>query len=582
MTHICYIYIYSYRLLKNVGITFDHNFVFQMEDGCLRIEKSDALPKDFFGNGVYSVSAIVGNNGAGKTSALRFLMEAVVEGYRIQDMAGVIVYENSGKIFVYQTESQKNSRLRIESTMPYTKIRNLMSIPVMYYSGHFSPLYDRDDILASELSGSYIASDQWLLVHDLLNYSNYDSIYMVGRMASYIWAYRAQNNARICELLMLDDIGELIRDLRLPRYILIGYNDSGGEFLANDYRDKIAVQKFVNQSRDIKQNTIARLIYTNFINLIAEKRNESDIYLGLLDSWQKVPKSSDILNDLVAFANRKDVGETERKMLLSVHYVLNKLVTICNYDDNSNVFYVEIEKGKDQLRELIEEIFNSHFYLTSRFFDIYYSHGLYTNTVLSSGEQEMLNLLSRLYFGITLQPIRIGNRQSPALIILDEAEIGFHPEWQRKYVNLLLQFLNTKMLVKPGVHFQLVITSHSPIILSDIPLCCVNILQKNENQETEVRKGESETFGENVFNLYCRAFVMKDGLVGAFASAKIKDLYDRIGEGDSSTATLREVMMIGDERIKNYLLSEMSRHDKDFIDSYYQRRLGNIVEDEEN
>ena len=177
MTHICYVYIYSYRLLKNVGITFDHNFVFQMEDGCLRIEKSDALPKDFFGNGVYSVSAIVGNNGAGKTSALRFLMEAVVEGYRIQDMAGVIVYENSGKIFVYQTESQKNSRLRIESTMPYTEIRNLMSIPVMYYSGHFSPLYDRDDILASELSGSYIASDQWLLVHDLLNYSNYDSIY---------------------------------------------------------------------------------------------------------------------------------------------------------------------------------------------------------------------------------------------------------------------------------------------------------------------------------------------------------------------------------------------------------------------
>ena len=90
MTHLCYIYIYSYRLLRNVEIAFDHHYTFKMDKGTLHIEKSDALPNHYFGNGIYSVTSIVGNNGAGKTSALRFVMESVVEGYRIQEMDGVV------------------------------------------------------------------------------------------------------------------------------------------------------------------------------------------------------------------------------------------------------------------------------------------------------------------------------------------------------------------------------------------------------------------------------------------------------------------------------------------------------------
>ena len=576
MMHICYIYIYSYRSLKNVGITFDPHYSFKKEGDTLIIEKNDQMPDHFFGAGIYSVTSIVGNNGAGKTSALRFLMECVVEGYRIHEMDGVIVYENGGTLFIYQPPKGTRPKLRVETNLKNTKTEGLLSIPVMYYSGHFTPINNRNDILSSELEGSFIASDQWLMIHDLLNYSNFDAVYMSGRMYSYLWAYTAQNNARICELLMIDGIESLFDNkLRLPKYILIDNNDGGAEFLANDSRKHTKVPGFVSIPKDLKQNNLAKLIYCNFINLIAEKHTEEKRFVTLLDAWQKENKGKDVLATFLNYINGHGITEEERVLLKVVYDVLKKLVSICSYDESVGVFYIEVETEKQKLRELIDTLFNSHFYITSKFFDIYYSHGLYSGTVLSSGEQEMLNLLSRIYFCITTQPQRISNRYTPTLLLLDEAEIGFHPEWQQRYVNLLLQFLKKKNLVKPGVDFQLVITSHSPIILSDLPLCCVNILQRNEDGETVVKTDTNQTFGENIFNLYRRDFVMKDGLVGSFAAEKIKELYDRIIGGAGGDAIVKEVMMIGDERVRGFLLSELRRYDKDYIEAYYKRRLNN-------
>lgn len=582
MMHICYIYIYSYRLLCNVGISFDPHYTIEKVGDSLKIDKSDQLPNQFFGAGIYSVTSIVGNNGAGKTSALRFLMECVVDGYRIKEVDGIVVYENGGQLFVYQPPKELYPKLRVDTGLKYTDTESLLSIPVMYYSGHFSPLDDRNDILATELDGSYIASDQWLLIHDLLNYSNFDAIYLSGHMYSYIWAYMAQNNARICELLMIDGIEGLLTDLRLPKYILIGRNDGGVEYLANDSKEHVKVPGFINVTNDVKQNNIARFIYCNFVNLIAEKHTEEERYASLLDAWQKTEKSGDVLDSFLSFIDGYELKEEERTLLKVVHSVLEKLVSICSYDEKMGVFYLEVQSGKKQLREFIDTLLNSHFYVTAKFFDIYYSHGLYAGTKLSSGEQEMLNLLSRIYFSITKQPQRVSNIKSPTLLLLDEAEIGFHPEWQKKYVNLLLQFLRTKNLVKPGADFQLIFTSHSPIILSDMPLCCVNIMQRKENGETEVLEGVHQTFGENVFNLYRRDFVMKDGLVGAFASEKINALYDRIMSGENNDGVVKEVMMIGDERVREYLLSEMSKRDKDYIVSYYKRRITAAEGYEEN
>lgn len=576
MRQICYIYIYSYRLLKDIGISFTHQYSFSKVGTTLSIEKNESLPNNFFGKGIASVSAIIGGNGAGKTSVMRFLMEAVVEGYRIHGIDGVVVYENDGQLEIYQPDDKHYPQLDIETNLPYRNVKGLLSIPVMYYTGHFAPNIDKNDILSTELQGSYIASDQWLLIHDLLSYTNYDSIYLAGRMYSYMSAYAAQNNARICELLMADGIDDILHDLKMPHYVLIGINSSGVEHLANSFKDKVLIPGYVRITKDAKQNSIAKFIYSNIINLIAEKEPYRDALIKALEAWQKREDTGDVLKRFCQFIEDDVASEEIRVLFQTIYDVLSVLFSIAQYEETSDVFYIETGNDSQKLRDFIDRVLNTHFFLTAKFFDIYYSHGLYNNTILSSGEQEMLNLLSRIYYGIVLQPKRICNITAPTLLLLDEAEIGFHPEWQQRYVSLILQFLQKLMLVKPVVKFQVIITSHSPIILSDIPLCCVNILEQDNDRVTKVREGEAETFSENIFNLYRRAFVMRDGLIGAFAADKLKMLFKKAEQGKIDEEMMKGVELIGDMRIKDALLEEISFHNHAIAKRYYQQKLDEL------
>lgn len=78
--HLAYIYVPSYMVLKNIGLTFDHRYSFSINDGTLIIDKNMALPDSFWENGIYSLTAIVGNNGCGKTTAMLLMKSLFVEG----------------------------------------------------------------------------------------------------------------------------------------------------------------------------------------------------------------------------------------------------------------------------------------------------------------------------------------------------------------------------------------------------------------------------------------------------------------------------------------------------------------------
>lgn len=107
-----------------------------------------------------------------------------------------------------------------------------------------------------------------------------------------------------------------------------------------------------------------------------------------------------------------------------------------------------------------------------------------------------------------------------AVIMLDEAEVAFHPEWQRRYFNAFLNFINQN-IAKRGTHVQIIIATHSPIILSDIPKQNTVFLKcDNETKRTTCIESE-ETFASNIFSLYNNAFFMDESEVGAFAEEKL-------------------------------------------------------------
>ena len=111
---------------------------------------------------------------------------------------------------------------------------------------------------------------------------------------------------------------------------------------------------------------------------------------------------------------------------------------------------------------------------------------------LSSGEMSILNLLGRLYSGKKIY----GNIPNK-LLLIDEVDLGLHPEWQRLWISDVLPLIS-EILCSDDQEFQVIITTHSPIILSDILNQDIIYLGDGELQE--------KTFGQNIYTLFNNSF----------------------------------------------------------------------------
>lgn len=599
MKHICYVYIYDYKCLKDIEITLDchYRYKYEKDNRILTITKNKDFPSHFWGNNIYSVTGIVGNNGAGKSTVMSFLLNFLVEGSACESINGIIVYENNGELFYY---GENVTVIYDESNLTNTKtpmgLRDSeWKIPCFYYSGHFSPLFNNDP-RNSYLSGSYMASDNMLLVMDHEKEYNVDSMHLNWPLEQHLRSFVAQNNYRICMMLANKELAKIIKDFAWPYYVLIGINQSGATAIDNAIREKNLIrekygQEPTNTKRPVFKPVVeditslnyflSLLIYHNLLNIIYDRwgwQNGFDI----VDDWQKkIKPDSDVLAQFQAFVSGID-DEEKKGPLLSLYQILTQTRELTEYKEgilnNNGWLYIDCFNKNDNLIKLVDEVLKNDFYLTSKFFDFFYAQSLDSATVLSSGEQELLNLFSRMYDAIILKPNKFSNLILPYLLLLDEAEIGFHPDWQRRYLKLLLVFLDAlKEIFNKSQDFQIIISTHSPILLSDIPKCCVNYLKK-ENSVTKNARDVGETFAENVFNLYRLSFFMEDGLVGEFARNKIKELNERIDDGETDDV-INEIRMIGDSRIQKYLMDKYEKkHQKDgFLNDeiikYYEEKI---------
>lgn len=189
----------------------------------------------------------------------------------------------------------------------------------------------------------------------------------------------------------------------------------------------------------------------------------------------------------------------------------------------------------------------------------------------SSGEKAFLDLFSSLLFASKkidkkISPIQfdIQEYQLPNhfLILLDEGDIGFHPVWKKKYVKTITNVLPKFFEKYEGVTVQIIFTSHDALTLSDIPN--YNVVYLDELKVLEQEKDSNrpdKSFGANISSLLADSFFIDDGLVGEFAVEKI----DKTIEWLDSEKTIKEgeieyhkkVIDIIDEPIIKQKLYEM-------------------------
>lgn len=172
---------------------------------------------------------------------------------------------------------------------------------------------------------------------------------------------------------------------------------------------------------------------------------------------------------------------------------------------------------------------------------------------LSSGEISVIHFLNELKTELT-------KSGSSCVVILDEPENSFHPEWQRCLISILLE-----MCLQLNVTPQIIISSHSPFILSDILEGKALLLGSGGNFK--------KCFAANIHDMLSNSFFLKS-TIGEAAKVQIAEVVKFINSPNEQSKLGRTI----DKRISASQLIIDHVGDQ-LLNSELTKRLNKIITD---
>lgn len=177
---------------------------------------------------------------------------------------------------------------------------------------------------------------------------------------------------------------------------------------------------------------------------------------------------------------------------------------------------------------------------------------------MSSGEKQLLYAMSYILYHLkNIQSVNEDKYRIPyhhVNIIMDEVELYFHPDYQRRLISMLISCLSWSHIDRRKIRsINLIVATHSPFVLSDI--MTENSLYLRDGSPVRVKK---QTFGGNYYNMLKGSFFFRDSAVGEVASNFIRQ---KVAEKkQTGVIPPREILdMVGDPFIRRFL--ELEKED---------------------
>ena len=197
---------------------------------------------------------------------------------------------------------------------------------------------------------------------------------------------------------------------------------------------------------------------------------------------------------------------------------------------------------------------------------------------LSSGEKAILSLLANIKEFSDKIPKYA--KDWHILLVIDELDLYLHPTLQQDIISILIKYINEFF---ENRSIQVVFTTHSPLVLSDMPREKLLYLRKNADGKINVCNEfeDCKTFGANITSLYFNSFGMHSGSMGTYASNVIKKIIQLL---QNTTNELTEQMFdeisniiscVGDAVISCKLneMLEKRRPQKSKLKEYYEKQV---------
>lgn len=327
------------------------------------------------------------------------------------------------------------------------------------------------------------------------------------------------------------------------------------DFIGWEWKNQFKNEKILGtDSSDLENEELKKIIFNNILCYLSYKTIKICIYY---DRYKNLFKENKETNIIDAYITNKEYCKRKIKDIISNIYndteptdFINLKIKQCIEFLRNGAFYLTRTGDKNEIsvENIIKEIKNKNerkltydsvfLKLLPPVFKKKYvykkigSDDEMTISQMSSGEQQLLYSLSyavyhmknaasnqlQLKKGNNLISIPYKNMN----LVFDEAELYYHPEYQRQFIDKLLGILKRSHFEKYIDSINITIVTHSPFMLSDIPDS--NILALNNGKRDTTF--ESKTLGANIYDLLSNQFFMESA-IGAHVEKIINEIiYD--------------------------------------------------------
>jgi ABC-type dipeptide/oligopeptide/nickel transport system ATPase component len=531
-----YCWINNYLGIKNQGFNFGSEFTYEhtLSEGELSIQrtKNDNYIPDYFktdGKGFENVTAIVGENGVGKSQILKSIIQLLADIPIYHEM--VLVFEVNGSLKILDNLSSHSTKLSSD----LNKINELerQSISKIYYN----PVYDFSDGFPSgrinDISSSKILRD------DIFNLQ-LENIDIIHRSQEIIRGFDFLKNITNIK----SEQNNTFLPFKLPKYLNFKfYHNEGYVNLSSVYQSGIIDEsdKSIQNQNLETLNSIYQdaynihekssktpfdlfLIYyfKNVCENIKSRINASSTIILKYDSKINTQKTLiEFISNQIEYLQKSTSSNSES--VFKDRYVESLKRFETNFKDQ-NKFQIEIDEKGDLAGKLVHDysILISDFGINDPLLLIYWDG-------ISTGELAFLNLFSRFY-SISNFLINISKRKY-LYFFIDEGELGFHFQWQKRYIETIIKGFSA--IFQNGIdppQLQLIFATHSPIVLSDMPKDHVVFLKKEKDSKTLTGKTLNnpdktpKTFAANIHDILKHDFFMDNGFMGEHVKNKINEV----------------------------------------------------------
>ncbi|WP_313683289.1 AAA family ATPase [Pantoea sp.] len=464
--------------------------------------RDDSVPKRFFSANT-EIVCLTGKNGSGKSGVMSILNltgsllkigQVVEDGADVSAYAFTYIFTRFDYVYVVKvTQGRVAGLWRTRDKFHADKIMRLSceqikSTPIVdtwyYASNNLQLSFSGSKNARHDLSISYRRRNKSHAGPDevFYCYQVMDHLDLQERMASRLFTWNVQRSwyqkfshveVALPGDLKLHDKKKFVATLVALRLLWA---------IARSYEENNFFWKEIN-----KENPDIRHIIPGYVSLL--------YYISMIDSEDSAFK---LLNEFSPLCNYF-FSVDPYTLVKSLYYMQRS-----NFTRNGTVRYEfsPVRQNGEPFRSILsvmakikENVSESRFTIDPPF---------------STGEWKIIDLYATLQRKAKDARTRANNMQ----LLLDEPDSDLHPDLQRCLIKSMLDLLATYS----QRNFQLIISSHNPIVVSDLPSASVIAVDPS----SEIL---GKTFGSNIHDLYKHRFFV-DRSVGAFASSKIREVLE--------------------------------------------------------